>query len=54
MPNTAEKTWRDLPKAKKAQYLLDHPSITDIAWTDEKREPGETREEFIRRILKKR
>lgn len=44
-------TWRDLPKTKLAQHLLDHPQITDKAWTDEERLPGETRDAFIKRLL---
>lgn len=47
----AAKTWRDLPKTKKARYLLDHPQITDVAWTDEKRIDGESRDQFIKRQL---
>lgn len=45
------KAWRDLGKAKKARYLLDNPRITDLAWTDEKRLDGESRDQFIKRLL---
>ena len=52
----AEKTkkapeWKSLPDAEKAQYLLDHQTISDRTWTDEPRLKGEKRDAFIRRIL---
>jgi ribonuclease HI len=44
-------SWRDLPPAEKAAHLLATPTISDRAWTDREREPRETREAFIRRVL---
>src|SRR5689334_15264129 len=44
-------SWRDLPPAEKAAHLLATPTISDRAWTDREREPRETREDFIRRVL---
>jgi hypothetical protein len=43
--------WKSLPDAEKAQYLLDHQTISDRTWTDEPRLKGEKRDSFIRRIL---
>jgi hypothetical protein len=43
--------WRSLPAAEKAQYLLDHPTLSDRTWTNEPRLKGEKRDAFIRRIL---
>ena len=43
--------WKSLPDAEKAQYLLDHQTISDRTWTDEPRLNGEKRDAFIRRIL---
>ena len=43
--------WKSLPDAKKAQYLLDHQTISDRTWTDEPRLKDEKRDAFIRRIL---
>jgi hypothetical protein len=43
--------WKSLPYAEKAQYLLDRPTISDRAWTDEPRLKGEKRDAFIHRIL---
>ena len=43
--------WKSLPDAEKAQYLLDHQTISDRTWTDEPRLEGEKRGAFIRRIL---
>jgi hypothetical protein len=42
---------KSLPDAKKAQYLLDHPTISDRTWTNEPRLKGEKRDAFIHRIL---
>ena len=42
---------KSLPDAEKAQYLLDHQTISDRTWTDEPRLKGEKRDAFIRRIL---
>jgi len=42
---------KSLPDAAKAQYLLDHPTISDRTWTNEPRLKGEKRDAFIRRIL---
>ena len=43
--------WKSLPDVEKAQYLLDHQTISDRIWTDEPRLDGERRDAFIRRIL---
>jgi hypothetical protein len=43
--------WKSLPDAHKAQYLLDHPTLSDRTWTNEPRLKGEKRDAFIRRIL---
>jgi ribonuclease HII len=43
--------WKALPDAEKAQYLLDHQTLSDRTWTDEARFKGEKREAFVRRIL---
>lgn len=43
--------WRDLPPAEKAAYLLEHPTVPDHAWTEEKRSEGESRSDFIARLL---
>jgi ribonuclease HI len=48
----AAKSWRELPKARKAAHLLATPTISDAAWTDEKRLPGESRTAFVGRVLK--
>jgi hypothetical protein len=48
---TAKPEWKSLPDAEKAQYLLDHQTISDRIWTNEPRLEGEKREAFIRRIL---
>lgn len=56
-PSTSPKTtkkapeWKSLPDAEKAQYLLDHQTLSDRTWTDELRLKGEKRDAFIRRIL---
>jgi ribonuclease HII len=44
-------SWRELPAAEIAAHLLETPTITDRAWTDEPRLPRETRTAFIRRVL---
>lgn len=44
-------SWRDLPASEMAAHLLATPTITDRAWTEESRLPGESREAFIRRVL---
>jgi ribonuclease HII len=44
-------SWRELPAAEMAAHLLETPTITDRAWTDEPRLPRETRTAFIRRVL---
>jgi hypothetical protein len=38
-------------RAHLAQFLLDHPTTNDKAWTSEPRLKGETREAFIERLL---
>jgi hypothetical protein len=43
--------WKSLPDAEKAQYLLDHQTLSDRTWTNEPRLKGEKRDAFIRRIL---
>ena len=43
--------WRDLPSPELVEYLLNHPTIADRAWTDVPRRPGENRTSFIRRLL---
>jgi hypothetical protein len=43
--------WKALPDAEKAQYLLDHPTLSDRTWTNEPRLKGEKRDAFIRRVL---
>jgi len=43
--------WRSLPPAELAAHLLATQTITDSAWTTERRLPRESRESFIRRIL---
>src|SRR4051812_26994995 len=43
--------WKSLPDAEKAQYLLDHQTLSDRTWTDQPRLTGEKRAAFIRRIL---
>lgn len=43
--------WKSLPDGEKAQYLLDHQTLSDRTWTDELRLKGEKRDAFIRRIL---
>ena len=43
--------WKSLPDAEKAQYLLDHPTLSDRTWTNEPRLKGEKRDAFVRRIL---
>ena len=45
------RAWRELPAAEMATHLLETPTITDRAWTDEPRLPRETRAAFIRRVL---
>ena len=44
--------WKSLPDAEKAQYLLDHQTLSDRNWTDQQRLKGEKRAAFIRRILR--
>ena len=44
-------SWREMPAAEMAAHLLETPTITDRAWTNEPRLPRETRTAFIRRIL---
>ena len=43
--------WKSLLDVEKAQYLLDHQTISDRTWTDEPRLKGEKRDAFIRRVL---
>jgi hypothetical protein len=43
--------WREVPAAGMAAHLLETPTITDRAWTDEPRLPREERAAFIRRVL---
>ena len=44
-------SWRDLPPAEMATYLLATPTISDGAWTSEPRLPREQRSDFVRRVL---
>jgi ribonuclease HII len=44
-------SWPELPAAEMAAHLLETPTITDRAWTDEPRLPRETRAAFIHRVL---
>src|SRR3954453_19544557 len=44
--------WKSLPDPEKAQYLLDHQTLSDRTWTTEPRLEGETRDAFVRRILR--
>ena len=44
-------SWRELPPAEMAAHLLATPTISDRAWTSEPRLPGETRSDFVRRVL---
>ena len=41
----------ELPPLELAKYLLDHPTVPDVAWTQEIRHRGEGRNEFIVRVL---
>ena len=43
--------WRSLPPAKMAAHLLATPTIADVAWTAESRVRGESRADFVVRIL---
>lgn len=43
--------WRELPKPDLAEFLLEHATIADSAWTEKSREKGEKREQFIERVL---
>ena len=44
-------SWRELPTAEMAAYLLETPTINDRVWTDKPRLPRELRPAFIRRVL---
>lgn len=44
-------SWRELPPAEMAAHLLATPTISDGAWTSERRLPRETRSDFVRRVL---
>jgi hypothetical protein len=43
--------WRSLPPAEMAAHLLATPTIADRAWTAESRVRGESRADFVVRIL---
>lgn len=43
--------WKNLPPAEKADYLLAKTTIPDKSWTDEIRHKGESRSDFIKRVL---
>lgn len=43
--------WRDWSPEDKARHLLSHPTISDSSWTTENRLKGETRDEFVIRVL---
>lgn len=51
VPSAAKTEWRVLPDGELAEWLLLHPTISDAAWTDEKRLKGEKRSLFIERLL---
>lgn len=42
--------WRDLPKSELLEYLLAKVTIPDRAHTDQQRQSGEKRADFLRRI----
>jgi ribonuclease HI len=44
-------SWRELPPSEMAAHLLATPTIVDGVWTSEPRLPGETRSDFVRRVL---
>jgi hypothetical protein len=50
-PTKKAPEWKSRPDAEKAQYLLDHQTLSDRTWTDELRLKGEKRDAFVRRIL---
>ena len=41
----------DRSNADKREFLLAHRNTPDAAWTPKRRRPGETREQFIDRLL---
>lgn len=47
----AKFNWKSLPNGDKAAWLLCHPTISDLTWTELPRAKGESRTEFIRRVL---
>ncbi len=42
--------WRNLPRAALLAWLLDRPTVADAAHSRVPREPGEGREEYLRRL----
>lgn len=44
-------SWRELPPAELAEYLLAKETIADRFWTPEPRLPREKRSDFVRRVL---
>ena len=50
-PKTGGGSWRDLTGAALVEHLLGNQNIADAAFTDQKRESGESREDFVRRVV---
>ncbi len=48
-------SWKELPDAELAEYLLAHQTLPDATWKEraggKSRQKGESREVFIRRVL---
>jgi hypothetical protein len=47
----ARAAWRFLPPAQLAAHLLAVPQICDAAWTRQPRLPGESRADFVARVI---
>lgn len=50
-PKTGGGSWRDLTGEALVKHLLGNQNIADAAFTDQKRESGESREDFVRRVV---
>jgi ribonuclease HI len=50
-PKTGGGSWRDLTGAALVEHLLGNQNIADAAFTDEKRESGESRDDFVWRVV---
>jgi ribonuclease HI len=50
-PKTGGGSWRDLTGAALVEHLLANQNIADAAFTDQKRESGESRDDFVRRVV---